>query len=319
MRSAVLRLFLVSLPMLAACGDSTGSERVRAADDPQLPPATIGVLQCSANVTSASVVCEPGTTPSGGGQQNGPRADLRLLGGQGIYVRLASFGLEYNPGTQVFSFYATVQNLSTRIFATDSLIRHDDGVRVFFASEPTVTGGSSVNPVTVLNHNGTAIYTAAGQKYFQYGGKIGGFDQADLGADGLLPTSEVSTGRQWQFSVENTVTSFAFTVYVATHIEPGPLATAAPQITSISPATLVPGETATITGINFDPAFQRNGVNIGGVGTAVTSGGSGSLTVTVPCVASGTVPVTVMKSPDNLTGSPMTGAPYQQPLQGPCG
>ncbi|HEU4559080.1 MAG TPA: IPT/TIG domain-containing protein [Longimicrobium sp.] len=308
-RSAALRLLLAGLPVLAACNDSGTGNDLRKVEDLPLPRGTVAVLQCTARVASATLECEPGKAPGGAAQKNGPRATLRVMGGQGTYVRLTSSGNAYNAGTQTLSFNVTVQNLTTLAFGTaDGAARHDDGVRVFFASGPDITAGSTENPVTVLNHDGTATFTATNQKYFQYGGKIGGADQTELGGDGVLATAEVSSAKGWQISVPTAVTTFTFTLYVATETPAGTVASAAPQVTSVSPATLVPGSTATLTGVNFNATPGSNAVTIGGRTAAVTGGNTTQLTVTVPCVGSGNVPVRV-------TQGGMMGASYEHPLQ----
>ena len=101
------------------------------------------------------------------------------------------------------------------------------------------------------------------------------------------------------------MTSFAFTVYVSTEMAPGAPATAAPQITVISPNPLVPGTSATITGSNFNSTFASNTVLIGGRAATVTAGNATQLTVTVPCTASGVRSISV------ATGG-MRGADYLQ-------
>jgi hypothetical protein len=88
----------------------------------------------------------------------------------------------------------------------------------------------------------------------------------------------------------------------------GVAASTAPQITSISPATLVPGATATITGYNFNPTPASNTVSIGGRTAAVTGGSATQLTVTVPCTASGSRPV-------NVTTGGIQGTDFAKPLQ----
>jgi len=229
-----------------------------------------------------------------------------MLGGQGVYVRLASSGLSYNSGTGLFSFNVTVQNLSSAALATtDGATRDTNGLRVFFNSGPATTVGTGT--VDVLNATGQSAFTGSNQSYYQYGGQISGVDQSELGADGLLSTGEVSTAKNWQFNVPSSVTSFAFTVYVATEMAPGTPATAAPQITAVSPNPLVPGAPATITGTNFNAVAGNNAVLIGGTTASVSSGNSTQLTVTVPCVASGTKAV-------NVTTSGMRGADFGQPL-----
>ena len=66
-----------------------------------------------------------------------------------------------------------------------------------------------------------------------------------------------------------------------------------PSVTSIAPATLTPGATATISGIRFDTVSSRNTVLIKGVNAAVVSSSATQLTVTVPCVSSGSANVVV--------------------------
>src|SRR5262249_2497464 len=151
-----------------------------------------------------------------------------------------------NGGTQIFSFNVTVQNLSTLLLGTsDGATRDNDGVRVFFGDGPTTTSGTGA--ITVANATGTGTFTAAGQSYFQYGGQIGGVDQNELGVDGILSTSETSSAKAWQLSMPNTVGTFTFTLYVAAQTPSGAVASVAPQVTSISPNPMIPGQSATLT------------------------------------------------------------------------
>ena len=69
--------------------------------------------------------------------------------------------------------------------------------------------------------------------------------------------------------------------FVIETVEPGP------AIRSISPSPLVPGASATLTGRMFSPTPAQNTVTIGGAAATVTGATDTSLTVTVPCVASG--------------------------------
>jgi|GEM_PF-329022 len=306
MRAATFRVLLASLPVLAACGDSTGGPAARDPDAPAVPRGTVAALRCTATRSPASVACEP-LGASGSAQKNGPRADLHLLGGQGTYVRLTSSAVAYNAGTEVFSFNVTVQNLTASGLATaDGVTRHANGVQVFFASGPSTLTGSG--EISVVNATGTGTFTAANQPYFQYGGNIGGTDRTELGADGILASGEVSSAKSWQLGMPLTVGTFGFTLYVATETAPGALATAAPQVTGVSPATLVPGTTATLTGYNFNPTPGSNTVTVGAGSVAATSGTTTSLTFTVPCTSSGSVPVTVAQGG-------MKGASYNHPLQ----
>lgn len=73
-------------------------------------------------------------------------------------------------------------------------------------------------------------------------------------------------------------------------------AATAPAVSEIAPATLRPGEPATITGENFSPSPSANFVTIGGELATVTAATTTSLTITVPanlCVAPGNAPVVV--------------------------
>src|SRR5690606_22951044 len=89
---------------------------------------------------------------------------------------------------------------------TDGETPDPDGVRVFFVSDPEVTGGSGA--VLVANADGTAEFTSSGQSYFQYGG---GVTPDALGEDGILTTEEVSEPRMRLWEVSPGVEGFVFT------------------------------------------------------------------------------------------------------------
>jgi len=308
-RRTLLRLAAAALPLLAACGERSGSPAAVPDADVPLPRSTVAALSCTATVANPSVACED-LSLSGVGSKSGagPRMNAHVLGGQGTFVRLTSASPGYNAGTQVYSFTVTVQDLATLALATaDGATRHDNGVQVFFSAPPVATGGSGT--ITVANATGQGAFTGANQDYFQYGGKVGGVDQPELGADGILSTAEVSSAKSWQLNIPNTVTTFSFVLYVSTEMPGASVVTAAPQVTGISPSPLVPGASATLTGYNFNATPGSNAVTIGGQAAAVTGGSGGtSLTVTVPCTSSGSVPVAV------TTGG-MKGATFNHPLQ----
>jgi uncharacterized protein YjdB len=90
---------------------------------------------------------------------------------------------------------------------------------------------------------------------------------------------------------------------VITAVSEGRLATASisifpastgPVVASIQPATLRPGIEATLTGGFFDPTPAGNTVTIRGVAAEVLTASADYLTVRVPCVGSGSVPVRAM-------------------------
>src|SRR5437667_81361 len=78
------------------------------------------------------------------------------------------------------------------------------GVKVFFNTGPSVTGGTGT--VTVENPDGTGTFTATDQPFFKY-------------SSGALLYGGVQTpSKTWQFTVPPTVTGFAFTVYVTSQL-----------------------------------------------------------------------------------------------------
>ncbi|MDQ2666256.1 MAG: Ig-like domain-containing protein [Gemmatimonadota bacterium] len=90
-----------------------------------------------------------------------------------------------------------------------------------------------------------------------------------------------------------------------------PPGTTVPTVTSVSPATLTPGITATITGTSFDPAAAQDYVEIAGVVAVVTAATTTQLTVQVPpsgLPCASTQPVNVDVSTIAGTGT------KQQPL-----
>jgi hypothetical protein len=287
-RHAAFRLLgLLGLGVLAAaCTDSASPT----ATEPDPPPSpAIQVVSCTASVTLGSVEC---------GVDDDAALGDRVVGGQGVYVRLLSSNVAYAAGT--FSFDVAVQNLSNLPFATsDGATRHANGIRIFFHDDPAVTGTGSV---VVSNPTGTGTFTGSAQPYFQYGGTVGGMDGEELGADGILTSGETSSARQWQLSVPATVSSFTFQVYVSTATPSGEIATVAPQVSEVNPATLVPGQIALVYASNHAPAPEDNVVTVGGVQAQVLAVYEHGIGIRVPCVPSGTVGVQVASL--GLAGAP---------------
>ena len=67
----------------------------------------------------------------------------------------------------------------------------------------------------------------------------------------------------------------------------------APSISTITPATLVPGATATITGTGFDTSLGGTSVSVRGAVASINSATTTQLVITVPCVESGSAEVRV--------------------------
>jgi hypothetical protein len=263
------------------------------------------IVQCAAVENAGAATTFASLTPAGPPAMTTLMAGVsHIFGGQGQFVNLVSSAVNYAGGT--FSFNTTVQNaINLPMASADGVARDDAGVRVFIQTGPTTTSGSGT--ITVSNATGTATFLSTNQSYYQYGGKIGGVDQAQLGGDGILSSGEVSATKNWQFAVPGTVTTFTFEVYVATTTPSGTAASVAPQVTSIDVPTMIPGAAATLTGTNFNATPGVNVVTIGGQTATVTGGNTTTLNVTVPCASSGSVPVQV-------TNGSVRGASFAHPL-----
>jgi hypothetical protein len=183
------RLGLAALALLGACTDNP----MASAPEPD-PVNVLSALVCRVEVQSQTMSCAP-MVPT-----TGASLEKRIVGGQDLYVKLRSSGTSYD-GTQVFQTSVTVQNL---LGSPIGMVGgNPDSVNVFFASGPNVTGGSG--NVAVANPDGTATFTQAGQEFFHYAG--------------ILEPYEISAAKTWQFNVDNTVTSFSFTVFVSAGVE----------------------------------------------------------------------------------------------------
>jgi hypothetical protein len=195
MRSRFVRSALAALVLLAAgCSERTisapGIEPVE--PEPPRPPDGAMVLVCTATVATAEVECAaPPPETSGAG------AAPRIIGGQDVYVRLSNSGTVYTPGSGLFTTNVTVQNLTRHSLGTVDGVTVG-GVRVFFASGPTVSEGSGNASISA---DGTDAFTASGQPYLLY--------------EEVLAPLQISQSRVWAFSLDATVVSFTFTVYVA--------------------------------------------------------------------------------------------------------
>ncbi|HEX9936137.1 MAG TPA: lamin tail domain-containing protein [Longimicrobium sp.] len=182
--------------LLAACADRQPLAVPPAPETPPAPQAELQRLECTASVRERTVACTPAGATGGRGV---------ILGGQGTNVRLTSSNVVFDGATGVLRTDVTVQNLLPQAMGTaDGVTPHPTGTRVFFNTGPTVTGGWGA--VSVKNPDGTATFTAANQPYFQY--------------PGILQPTAVSAARQWQFQLEPSVVTFAFTVFVETAVPP---------------------------------------------------------------------------------------------------
>lgn len=184
------RVSLLPLIALASACDRSPSAPLPVVPDPQQAP--VLAVSCQATVASRVVTC---STP--GARAQGLRGDV-LLGGQNLYVTLASSNVQVYADT--FAFDVTVRNLIPQALGTtDGATPDPSGVGVFFHQGPTVTGGSG--QMGVANPDGLGTFTASNQPYFRYAG--------------MLAQNQTSAPRRWKLRFDPGVVSFGFTVYVS--------------------------------------------------------------------------------------------------------
>ncbi|HEU4558631.1 MAG TPA: Ig-like domain-containing protein [Longimicrobium sp.] len=190
MKPSLLRTLACALVVAAAAGCAdrnpvTGDLPTGPAPDPHATR-----FECRANVTERTLECAA-PTPAGG------RGNL-LVGGQDVYVKLRSSNVVFSAG--VLSADLSVQNLLGQpMGTTDGTTPVSTGVRIFFYTGPTTTGGTG--SVTVQNPDGIGVFTAAGQPFFQYGG--------------ILGPGATSATKPWRFQLDPGVTTFSFSVFVS--------------------------------------------------------------------------------------------------------
>jgi Lamin Tail Domain len=180
--------------VLGACADRQPTA-FEGMDAPDLPARALQAFDCTANVQSGTLRCEPARTGTG-------LASGVLVGGQNTYVTMASSNFGYKG--EVFQIDVTVQNLMNEAIGTpDGVVADPQGIQVFFSSEPATSGGTG--EVTLLNATGTGFFTAPAQPYFAY--------------PEILDKDEVSSPLTWRFGVPSTVTAFVFTVLIETDVQ----------------------------------------------------------------------------------------------------
>ncbi|HEX7050817.1 MAG TPA: Ig-like domain-containing protein [Longimicrobiales bacterium] len=244
---------LLALPLLLV---GCGAEREATPLEPGAPGAPAatpaGALVCTADARAGTLSCATPEPALGAGARG-----ALTLGGQNVYVRLASTNVCYEEacsggtdGSGIFQADVTVQNLIGQTLATtDGVTGHPDGVRVFFAEGPVVTNTMDGQPGTaeVANATGVATFTGTNQPYLQYGGNGPSGPRSDLGADGLLLPDETSAPRLWQWQLSPNVLEFTFAVYVWGEVQyPDGWIDVTPAVDTLIPGDPVDG-TATLT------------------------------------------------------------------------
>jgi hypothetical protein len=186
---------------LGACADR--GDPVSAPPMAPQDPALLAVVTCTADVRAGKVACGQASMPQG-------VRGFIIVGNQGSYVQLTSANTAYNAVSHAFTTDVTVQNLIPQPIGTANGTTPDaQGVRVIFHSGPSVTSGTG--GAAVGNADGTGAFTGANQPFFSYSGAL-------LGGDGVLSSNETSGAKSWSLTVDPTVLTFTFQVYVVAEV-----------------------------------------------------------------------------------------------------
>jgi hypothetical protein len=176
--------------LAGACGDG---QPLAPAPAPAEALPVLKVLECTANVVSATLSC------SRGAPQGGP--NLTIIGGQNDLLTLASSNVSASNG--IFQFDVTVQNLMPEAMGTwNGVVADTAGIRVFFYRGPS----SATGVVTVDNEDGAGVFTGPAQPFFRY--------------SQILHQNDVSSARTWRLAYGAGVQTFTFRVYVAAAVQP---------------------------------------------------------------------------------------------------
>lgn len=245
-------------------------------------PVYLTAVTCTVDLAADTTTCDP-VDPAG---DAGGASRTLVLGGQGRYVSLETGPLVQSDAAGTVSMDVSVRNLIPQALGTTNGTALDPaGVRVFLQSGPYARTGTG--NVTVLA-DGVGTFTASAQPYFQY--------------NSVLDPYETSGARTWTFQVDDGVTSFGFSAFVASAVQfpdgwvdISPKAAVMPPneqwkliATSVDAAgNLIPGTTMVWASPDTTVATVLDGlvstVRAGTIPITVTSGarqGSTTLTVT---------------------------------------
>ena len=224
---------LLALATAAACSEEAPT---RPADDAASRPARdpsmqVVLVTCNASKSDLSVICSAPQIPRP--DHDGPVADI-IYGGQNMFVKVTSSNVAYNSVTGRFTFDVTIQNLLQQpIGTTDGTTLAPTGIRTFFASGPTVTGGSGVCAVLP---DGFGTFTAPGQSYYQY--------------NQVLAQNQVSAVKPWTIIISPTVDTFQFILLISAPVQyPSGYIEINGQLPGASFGLLHPGSTTPLVGV----------------------------------------------------------------------
>lgn len=153
-------------------------------------------LTCTVDVRAGGMACgAPGASLPDG-------ISGAMIGGQGHYLLLESWNVQYDAGSSSFRALVTVRNFLTQtlgaVLQGDTVQTDPNGVRIVLLSDPQVTSGAGA--VTLVNPTGRDIFSSSEQAYYQY-------DQA-------LAPGQRSLPMEWLWSVPPEVLTFTFTAAV---------------------------------------------------------------------------------------------------------
>jgi hypothetical protein len=161
----------------------------------------VATYNCTGDVAAKTVSCTQAGPSSSG---------LKLaviVGGQNGNVKITTGTPSYDAGTSHFTFSSTLQNLMSQAMGTtNGVSATGGGIRVFFASGPTLTSGSGVASVLA---DGFGTFTGPAQPYYDYTGSVG---------DGILSPGETSSPKTWTLVVPNNST-FTFVLLLYTDVQ----------------------------------------------------------------------------------------------------
>jgi hypothetical protein len=268
----------------AACTD--GANPVAPTPEPPTgpgggAPVTVQALRCTGSLSDRSVSCAPATAGTGGAA-----GDI-IVGGQNVYVKVATSAVGYNSGTGQFTFSTTLQNLIEQpMGTTDGTTLDPSGIRIFFSAGPSVTSGTG--SISTLP-DGFATFTAAGQPYYQY--------------NNVLAQSATSPAKVWTLIMPPTVLTFDFVLYVSAPVEyPNGYITLNGNLPGASYGALHPASTAPLT------AVVKNAMG-GVIATPVAFGTTDPLCATVDVggvvtgVRAATCSITASAAGGTITGN----------------
>ncbi|HSU17252.1 hypothetical protein [Longimicrobium sp.] len=185
----------LALAVLGACGDRSAAPVGPEAPSNAPPASAVEALTCKASRRTLVLSCHAA------GPVNAGTSAQRIVGGQGVYIRLRSGNVTFDSATQVLSADVTVQSLASEWLGTPDSTTVT-GIRVFFSQGPVVVAGQG--EVAVADPDGYDTFTASTQPYYSY--------------PVIVKPLEVSPARTWRFQLSPGVEQFSFGVYLSTEV-----------------------------------------------------------------------------------------------------